>query len=79
MRWQEEKASPKGERSKRIFCETLFRLFDTGVDLQRGRSGGGLMRWQEEEASPKGEGSKRTCAKRPFASLVPEWNCKESA
>lgn len=58
MRWQEEKASPKEERSKRIFCETTFRLFDTGVDLQRGRSGGGLMRWQEEEASPKGERNK---------------------
>ena len=50
-------------------CETAFRLFGTGVDLQRGRSGGGLTRWQEEKASPKGERSKRIFCETAFRFL----------
>ena len=34
MRWQEEEASPKVEGSKRTLCETTFRLFSTGMELQ---------------------------------------------
>ena len=79
MRWQEEKASPKEERSKRIFCETSFRLFDTGVELQRERGGGRLVRCQEEKASPKGGEEQKCSVKLHFVSLAPVWNHKESA
>ena len=67
------------EKEQKNLCETSFRLFDTGVELQRERGGGRLVRWQEEKASPKGGEEQKCSVKLHFVSLAPVWNHKESA
>ena len=43
------------EKEQKNLCETAFRLFGTGVDLQKEHNGGKLVRWRNKEASPEGE------------------------